>query len=71
MTFGKSYYADAYDENQELVRTEKLTLGVYGDVVVKEFPSHVRISREDWEKHKQRLIPVLKQGDWKDGSTET
>lgn len=44
---------------------------VCGETRIELYLDHVRISLDDWNKLKQRLIPVLKQGDMKDGSTET
>lgn len=38
---------------------------VYGQTVVREHKTHVRISRDDWEKIKSVIIPLLKQGDVK------
>ncbi len=73
---GRSYVQDAYAENNELPSRsdshhKPFEVHVYGEVVVREFETHVRISKRDWDKYKQRLIPVLKQGDRKDGSTNT
>jgi hypothetical protein len=73
---GRSYVQDAYAENNELPsRSDRMhkpfEVHVYGEVIVREFETHVRISKNDWDKYKQRLIPVLKQGDRKDGSTDT
>ncbi len=72
---GNSYYAEANRENNEVPykldeRYKPFEVSVYGDVLVREFETHVRISKDDWNKYKQRLIPVLKQGDTKDGNTE-
>jgi len=39
----------------------RFTIQVYNEVVVKEFENHIRISKRDWDRLKQRLIPVLKQ----------
>ena len=73
---GRRYVQDAYAENNELPSRldshhKPFEVHVYGEVVVREFETHVRISKRDWDKYKQRLIPVLKQGDRKDGSTNT
>ncbi len=73
---GRSYHSDALHENNEVPmkadeRYKPFEVHVYGEVVVREFETHVRISKNDWDKYKQRLIPVLKQGDRKDGSTDT
>lgn len=60
--------------NSRIVRspsTEPQDLCVYGSTVVEFYGDHVRISLDDWNKYKQRLIPVLKQGEMKHGSTET
>ena len=46
-------------------------LWVYGTTRVEYFEDSVRIPINDWNKLKQRLIPVLKQGDTKDGNAET
>lgn len=46
-------------------------VNVYGEVVVKEYSNHVRINKRDWDKFKQRLIPVLKQGDMKHATGNT
>lgn len=72
---GNSYSEDAHRENHEVPcrsdeRYKPFEAHVYGCVVVREFESHVRISKDDWDKYKQRLIPVLKQGDRKNGNTE-
>lgn len=71
----KTYLQESFLENAEVVKQEgkyhNFFVNVYGTVVVKEFETHIRISMDDWNKFKQRLIPVLKQGDMKDGSTET
>lgn len=44
---------------------------IYGSTRVDIYDDHVRIPLRDWNDIKQRLIPVLKQGDMKHGSTET
>jgi hypothetical protein len=70
-----SYFEESLMENEETIerygKYNHFVVHVYGDVVLKEFEKHVRISKSDWEKYKQRLIPVLKQGEMKHGSTET
>jgi hypothetical protein len=72
---GRSHLQDAYMENNEIIKHDgrdiPFTVSVYGEVIVKEFETHVRISKDDWNKYKQRLIPAFKQGDMKHGSTET
>ena len=57
---------------EEPVQTRQ-DLWVYGETRVEYFEDHVRISLDDWNKYKQRLIPVLKQGDRKHatGNSET
>jgi UDP-N-acetylglucosamine pyrophosphorylase len=57
---GTSFRKDVAKENEE---SYNFSVSVYNDVVVKEFKNHIRISMNDWEKFKQRLIPVLKQGE--------
>lgn len=44
---------------------------IMGTTRVEFYQDHVRIPLSDWNEIKQRLIPVLKQGDMKNGSTET
>jgi hypothetical protein len=55
-----SYRNDVIKENEE---SFIFGVTVYNDVVVKEFKNHIRISMKDWNNYKQRLIPVLKQGE--------
>jgi hypothetical protein len=66
----RSYFAESIIEGNEVLEAPFQCL-VFGEVVVREFESHIRISKKDWDKYKQRLIPVLKQGDRKDGNAET
>ena len=69
-----SYSVEKPTINSRIVRspsTEPQDLYVYGSTVVEFYGDHVRMSLDDWNKYKQRLIPVLKQGDMKYGSTET
>lgn len=44
---------------------------IYGTTRVEFYEDYVRIPMSDWNDIKQRLIPVLKQGDRKYGNAET
>ena len=57
------FYGD--DAFFEMENANKFDVNVYGECAVKIYAGHVTLSREDWEKYKQRLIPVLQQGDKK------
>ena len=50
---------------------DRRDLWIYGTTRVEFYDEHVPIPLSDWNDIKQRLIPVLKQGDSKNGSTET
>lgn len=43
---------------------------VFGECIVKDYADHVRINKRDWNKFKQRLIPVLKEETYASGNTE-
>lgn len=60
---GESYMKEAYRENSEVDKNIPFTVHVYGEVVVKEFSSHIRISKEDWNKFRPQIVAALKQGD--------
>lgn len=62
------YFWDNLKENEQAADFD---VQVYGETVVKEFSNHIRISKTDWNKYKQRIIPVLKQGDMKHASRDT
>ena len=58
-----SYERDISQENCNAEKMHLVHIHVYGSTIVKEFKDHIRISSDDWEKIKQWLIPILKQGD--------
>ena len=61
----RTFSEDNLRENEEANKYNSFTVQVHGEVVVKEFKNHVRISKRDWDKFSPQIIEALKQGDKK------
>jgi hypothetical protein len=67
----RKHHGYFYDNIKENEMAADFDVEVYGTTVVKVFPNHIRITKTDWDNIKQRLIPVLKQGDMKHATGNT
>lgn len=53
-----TYRERTLQENEE----KMMDIEVHGTTVVKKFSNHIRIANADWDKIKQQVLPVMKQG---------